>query len=648
VIGGRAPLALVLTLAPLVVACGAPAGNGNPLPPPVLTGGGGTPGQPSPSGDVSVTIAAPAASPAPLFPSQSLIAVSAQVSVTNGTDFIDGTSVKATVIHQGGSTAVASSQLVLESGDLYSGRVSLGDIPSGTYSLVVTAKSSGGTLGQRSLDFEVDNGPILIVNSPVAHKSYKRSLVIEVVAQDPFGLTGPPVATLGALPPMTMTDAGLPDTYRWTVDFDAQMPPLFGDQLLAVAVTNVNGKRTEIQIVFTIDNDGPSITSTRPIPGDIAGRIVDISAVITDNAGVLDASVIAVIGDETGTPVFQLPLKSRGAGNYGALFDTDQLTICPTPPKPGPCIIYPTVSFRASDQLGNETTLGYGFALDNVPPVADLDSGDVRIIRRDGYCSRRFDPLALNRSIGDMPNDLAVVPQVFDLRARVQDDGNAPAGVKIIPIAGIDPDRTSVYILDDVAQPLVVDLDGDGTCDAINPKLIPTTEPPAMNNQVLKIRLAGVPHQGAPDYRMDNDPPDPAICGYPPVALPPSSLCSNGEPTMAIGYTTALLPAVWSVEPVNAAWCEGRQFDTLANHIGEGWACIAVQTTDLVGNTSVSAPLRVYIQYDGAGAGRAAPASLGTAPPCTGVYDKREDVVTPGECSTRRFPKQDYIYDASQ
>ena len=142
---------------------------------------------------MSVTIAAPAASPAPLFPAQSLVSVSAHIGVTNGTDFLDGNSVKATVSRQGGGPAVASSQLVLESGDLYSGRISLGDLASGMYTLVVTAKSSGGTLGQSSLDFEVDNGPVLIVNSPLSHRSYKRSLVIEVVARDAFGLTGPPV-----------------------------------------------------------------------------------------------------------------------------------------------------------------------------------------------------------------------------------------------------------------------------------------------------------------------------------------------------------------------------------------------------------------------------------------------------------------------
>ncbi|HEX9288375.1 MAG TPA: hypothetical protein VF904_02530, partial [Anaeromyxobacteraceae bacterium] len=46
------------------------------------------------------------------------------------------------------------------------------------------------------------------------------------------------------------------------------------------------------------------------------------------------------------------------------------------------------------------------------------------------------------------------------------------------PNAGIDPEKTSVYILDDATQPLIVDTDGDGFCDHINPHLIPTTQPP--------------------------------------------------------------------------------------------------------------------------------------------------------------------------
>ncbi len=95
-----------------------------------------------------------------------------------------------------------------------------------------------------------------------------------------------------------------------------------------------------------------------------------------------------------------------------------------------------------------------------------------------GYeCSALFDPLSVNRYEGDMPNDGCMVPQLFDLRARIEDQGNHASGLKVTPIAGIDPDNTSVYILTDNTQPLVVDTDGDGYCDAINPLLVADHRP---------------------------------------------------------------------------------------------------------------------------------------------------------------------------
>ena len=439
-----------------------------------------------------------------------------------------------------------------------------------------------------------------------------------------------------------MTDAGLPDTYRWTVDFDAQMPPLFGDQLLAVAVTNVNGKRTETQIVLHRRRHRPDHHLDAPVPGDIGRRNHGHLGGVHDNAGVLDASVVAIIGDETGTPLFEIPLKPRGAGSYGALFDADPADPVPEPPATGPCIIYPTISFRASDRWATRPS-----SVTRSPSTTSLRSPisiRERAVHPPGrLLLARFDPLSLDRYIGDMPNDRAVVPQVFDLRARVQDDGNAPAGIKAVPIAGIDPNATSVYILDDETQPLVVDVNGDGTCDAINPKLIPTTQPPTMNNQVLKVRLAGVPKQGAPDYRMDSNSRRRTSAATTPWPVPPEFLCDNGQPYATIGYAHGQ-PAVWSVEPVNGAWCMGGQFDARANNISEGWACIAVQSADLAGNSSVSPPLRVYIGYDGAGAGVIAPANLGAAPPCTGIYNKATGAVTNGTCTARRFDHLEYCF----
>ena len=243
----------------------------------------------------------------------------------------------------------------------------------------------------------------------------------------------------------------------------------------------------------------------------------------------------------------------------------------PSHPSTGPCIVFPTISFRASDQVGNETVVGYDFVVDNIPPVADLDSLNVRdSCRRTATARTPSIRSALDRHLGDMPNDGVVVPQVFDLRARVEDDGNAPAGLKGLPIAGLDPDETNVYILDDTTQPLVVDIDGDGTCDAINPKLIPTTA--AADPEQPGAQGAAGPRAEAGRARLTGGrrPRRTSLCDYrrrPPCR--PSSSAAPGQPYTTMTYAHGR-PAIWSVEPISRAWCMGSQFDTRANHIDEG------------------------------------------------------------------------------
>ena len=58
-------------------------------------------------------------------------------------------------------------------------------------------------------------------------------------------------------------------------------------------------------------------------------------------------------------------------------------------------------------------------------------------------------------------------------------------------------------MLDDETQALIVDTDGDGWCDSINPLLTPTTEPPVTNDQVLKVRLAPVETAGSANFLPD-------------------------------------------------------------------------------------------------------------------------------------------------
>lgn len=653
---GLLAIALVATSA-----CGSSPSQ-NPYLPPTGAGGGGGSAVIGPSGTVMITLVTPAAPPdggvgAPL-PSNSDVPVSALVDIVGGTDFVNPSSVEVTLTAAGSTVAVSTGRLVSTGSDVFNGTLSLGKLKAGSYTITVSATSSGGAVGQASMGITVDDGPIVTVLSPVAGQPYNGTLTIELTA-DPGAyppLTGP-TATIGGNA-VTLAPDVAPNSYRATVAFDPStpppagvqsLPPLAGEQLLEVKAANANGVKADVQVTFDIDDTGPTIASTSPTPGEIVGGVVKISATVTDVSGVLDSSVVAIIGDQN-TPLFELPLTAQAGGVFSALFDTANLTPCQAPPANTLCIVYPTISFRASDAVGNQTVVGYEFSVDNVAPVADLDPPEMRALRLapGGYeCSLLFDPLSVNEDVGDMPNDGCMVPQVFDLRARVEDDGNHAAGLKVVPIATVDPDNTSVYILDDTSQPLVVDSDGDGNCDQINPLLVPTTDPPTMTNQVLKIRLAGVPPAGAANFDGAFDSstlPLNAPCFSKGTAIaPPPILCSFQQPTIAIGYS-ANLPAIWSVEPIDPTFrCLGNQFDALANNISEGWACLAVGTADKAGNQSVSAPMRVYIKYDDAGGFCATPpAAAGPPPVCAGTFNAATHTATPGACAARKFTGTEY------
>ena len=100
--------------------------------------------------------------------------------------------------------------------------------------------------------------------------------------------------------------------YRGIFDFNGPNPPLVGEQLLIVTVDSNTGRRTEVRVVFDIDNDGPDDHD------DHRRRRARSSATSCSSrrrsstrADVLDSSVIAVIGDER-RPLFELPLKPAG------------------------------------------------------------------------------------------------------------------------------------------------------------------------------------------------------------------------------------------------------------------------------------------------------------------------------------------------
>jgi hypothetical protein len=548
-------------------------------------------------------------------------------------------------------------------------RTDLTALETGDYTLAVTAVTQNGGTGTASLAVQVDAGPTLRIVSPKSGGAYKGSVAVQVqVEAAPFGPTVEPLeATVGGYP-LVLTASGSAGFYEGLIEFGKYAPPLTGEQKLTVAATNQLGTRNDVSVKFVVDDVGPSFSETLPAPGAVVGGVIVVRAKITDVSGVLGPSVIAIIGDQA-TTAFTLELKPEvGApGYYSALFDTAKLTACKPAPNTSLCIVVPNLSFRAADNLGNEAFMAYDFAIDNHPPVFELDPPDIRLMKFDSQlhrnvCSWSFDPLGNYVRVGDMPNENCVVAQAFDLRARIEDWGNRAEGLKVVPISGVDAATTSMYVLGDTTQPLVVDVDGDGVCDAINPLLVPTTSPPRNSNQVLTVRLVPVPPTGSGDFTPDGLLFDPAIPGSgDPVVMAnypactrgadkdaPDRLCGVQSIPIALGYPTALDPqsAVWTIEPLTDGepWCLGGQFDTFANQIGPGWACFAAAGADSNGNRGVSAPLHLWIDYryveDGyppIGPCAYPPAAAGAAPDCTGTYDPATNQVSSKHCDARRF-----------
>ncbi len=137
----RRGLAAIALLVPL--AC-TTKGSDYPYLPPTGGGGRGGTGMVTPTGNVTVTITSPSDQDG-RFGFDRRRPEGHRRHRRNGTDLIDTSSVKVVVTAAAGSTAAISiGQLVSTGGDTYAGTISLGNLPTGSYTLTVSAKSLAG------------------------------------------------------------------------------------------------------------------------------------------------------------------------------------------------------------------------------------------------------------------------------------------------------------------------------------------------------------------------------------------------------------------------------------------------------------------------------------------------------------------------
>ncbi|MCB9555948.1 MAG: hypothetical protein H6707_07580 [Deltaproteobacteria bacterium] len=554
--------------------------------------------------------------------------------------------------------------------DVYEATVDLADLR-GKIRCWVTAEDLQGNANSLIRLFERDAGPTVEVLSPAADSRHRSSISLEVTVSDVAKLTNFE-ARIGATK-LAIKKSDLSATkafYSGQVKFDdAQFsPPLSGKQVLTISATNENNAKTVVERVFFVDDVGPTIKPVSQAAGDLIGGVITLEATIADPAGVLASSVKAVIGNNLDTRSVALKLDTTTAGTYRAQFDTRTLSQFD---------LWPVMSFRAADVLGNESHFDIQVGLDNGPPILSLDPPTefyhLKIENHEPKCSLPFDPLGT-----DAADDQDVVPQVVAIRARIEDQGNDVPTAPWIPLALVDKTSPKLYVLDDETKALAVDTTGDGFCDSINPEVVPkgTTPQPG---EAVAVNISPISPTGTADFRPNPNPfPFPTgVCKVGDAADPPEPVCEGiSSLTVVTHYTVSLSePAIYSIPPIlggDKLRCLGLPFDFLANQVSDGWTCVVAWAEDTLGNSNVSQPLRLFVQrhmmprgtactkaedccrsgetcsqMTCQGGACAVTAPTSAAPNCTGTLDKTTGTVDASKPCTFRPPGSNVTFPQS-
>lgn len=499
---------------------------------------------------------------------------------------------------------------------------------------IVAEDLMGNKNSSKVLDLLRDPGPRIQFGAPTDGASYKGSLQVQIYVSDTYKITSFE-ATIGSQKLTQLTNKGTqPNQQKWvgTVKFDDPMfsPPLSGKQVLTATAENSNKAKSTASVTFIVDDQGPTINILSHQPGELIGGVIKLQADVDDPAEVIASSVKCVIGNNLDTRTVLLKPASPGSKTYEAQFDTRTLTQYD---------IWPVMSFRAADKLGNEAHEDIVVGLDNGQPIVELDPPkDFYIVQKADQlykCSQPLDPVGYWAA-----DDKEQVPQIQFLRARVEDQGNHALSAPWVPIATVDLPTVRMFVLDDTSQPLVVDTDGDGYCDDINPKVIPLGSTP-QKGQAVAVNLSPILPAGTANFMPVTDPniAHPSFCdGWGEAEEPPEPLCKTVNATIAIHYTVNKEPSIYTIPPIGPCpTCMGLPFDFLANTIDDGWACVAAVAKDQLGNRGVSPPIRLYVQKKWVRTAK----TWGPAgePSCTGTKDASGNVTnTPCKFRDVRAP----------
>jgi len=403
------------------------------------------------------------------------------------------------------------------------------------------------------------------------------------------------LTTLGLLVPLSLAACG--QSLQPIMPFDAGFTP---DDLSS----DVSGRDLSLGPIdlagadfagTTPDTTGPVITYVKPMAGTFAGGLMDLTVTVTDPSGVQPGSVQAVIANDP--TKYTLALTPTAPDTYHVFFDLNTL---------GTGLVFLALSVRADDRLGNHAELGEEIILDNTPPRMTMDGSIQMRVSKDDMtkleCSQLFGPLGptvVDPIDGpEVAFEGAVMKQIMGLRARIEDGGNHAPGQRVDYISDIDETTVTLFAVGSTPglPVLAVDTNGDGTCDDVNPTLVPTSGMVVMSNQALALAMAPLSDSGAANFVANGS--TAAGCdevGTAMETLPPP-LCNKA----GTGLTFVLPGAgkdkpIYSIPPIrDPDACVGFPVDA-KNHLPEGPACVLVRAVDHAGNHMVSYPLHICI-----------------------------------------------------
>jgi len=494
-------------------------------------------------------------------------------------------------------------------------------VPNGAISFKCTANdlSTPPNVGSDLVSTYIDHGPLITAVSPALPTA---QLVLDYRALNtavPFRFTVipdplAPKDAQAAVDKVTLTvnnesidlsgaeSTTTKGTYR--IDLQLDDPEKFKvtpNGAVSVNITATN-KRTplppdhpepvkaQLAYNFGVDGAGPQITIVSPSPliPTVVGVAVKLQFSVKDIESGVDPSTVNVALNGA-------PAKFFDAGNssWSRTGDNYVYNIPDTNAVAGSKIQL-SVIVQASDNSKNKALAATAqYWLDTSAPIVDLDPPNVQEVKLNtsgggNYCSDPFDALG---SASPSEGDILLTANIF--RALVWDLTNFTENQKVLHYAGVDPMSVRLYAQDDATQPLLIDTDSDGVCDALA-----TEGTQGVVHAPVPIELHPLDASGDAVYSTTS-PEIEGVCSA--VASNGSliqSLCEQHVSDMTRVIDHALSETkeavVYTVTSTSNLECTGKAVD-ITGAVANGWVCLAAEARDKVGNHGISAPIRVCL-----------------------------------------------------